>query len=643
MDPNDVSEYLDNVLPSEQINDVEKQALESDVHLAEISACHQILTLVLGEPALVPPKSKERMYTIVQGRETIPYRKAERVKPDATITSEEEASLALSMGWLRWVLPVAGVLLVAALGLAIYEILPPRDNRQVVDHSVKVPDDSDTGKPKDPEKSSSKGSSESKDDIGTRPANKDKTTDKDKEIDKTPKDGDTRPVVEVERALPPSTKRVAVGNYVGTTDKLPTALVTRPEDKGEWQMVKAGTSVYTRDTYTALPGFVGVLMTKTGVGLLLRGHVRDFTLALVQDNLMESAVVLHDNDKFDLDLTLLRGRIFLRNQKDTGACKIRLRFESEIWDVALNNKGDEVVIDLSRTFTPVINYRAGEAPDAKCYVAFLRGDAELKIDAYHTHNIEVEPRKWVRMEYDSSRKTTGPFKEESVPAITSKQPPEPSLFPESRRASLQKMNAALNDLQVLLSTKKSPVVALQETLDKTDPASRLLAVYCLAALDEVGKLIDVVGDGDVNHWADREAAFYSLQRWVSRSATQAKLLYEEKDGNATGVLLDKKFKKREAERILTLLHPLLAEELGKPVVYQDLAADLESSRIAIAEMAFWHLVWLSPGVKLPMGFNAAASIDERERYSGEIQKMIDKKLLPPTPPPPPVAPPEKKG
>ena len=82
MDPNDVSEYLDNVLPGDQISEVEKQALESDVHLAEISACHQILTLVLGEPALVPPKSKERMYTIVQGRETIPYRKAERVKPE---------------------------------------------------------------------------------------------------------------------------------------------------------------------------------------------------------------------------------------------------------------------------------------------------------------------------------------------------------------------------------------------------------------------------------------------------------------------------------------------------------------------------------------------------------------------------------
>ena len=61
--------------------------------------------------------------------------------------------------------------------------------------------------------------------------------------------------------------------------------------------------------------------------------------------------------------------------------------------------------------------------------------------------------------------------------------------------------------------------------------------------------------------------------------------------------------------------------------------------MAIAEMSFWHLLWLSPGVKLPAitdagtpyGFNAATRTEDRETYAQQIEKMVADKKLPPTP------------
>lgn len=72
-DPNRIGEYLDSVLAPSQIAEVERICLESDAHLAEVAACHQILTIVLGQSAEVPATLRQRIHGLDPDR---PFRDA---------------------------------------------------------------------------------------------------------------------------------------------------------------------------------------------------------------------------------------------------------------------------------------------------------------------------------------------------------------------------------------------------------------------------------------------------------------------------------------------------------------------------------------------------------------------------------------
>ena len=71
---NVISEYLDSTLTAEQISEIERACLESEPHLAEAAACHQILTMVLGQPAEVSDALRRRIHLLPEthgGKQTL--------------------------------------------------------------------------------------------------------------------------------------------------------------------------------------------------------------------------------------------------------------------------------------------------------------------------------------------------------------------------------------------------------------------------------------------------------------------------------------------------------------------------------------------------------------------------------------------
>jgi len=83
LDPNTVGEYIDSTMPADRVADFETVCFESDVHLAETAACHEILSLVLIKVADFDPQMRPRMYALATDAPVQPAMRAEPVPQTA--------------------------------------------------------------------------------------------------------------------------------------------------------------------------------------------------------------------------------------------------------------------------------------------------------------------------------------------------------------------------------------------------------------------------------------------------------------------------------------------------------------------------------------------------------------------------------
>jgi hypothetical protein len=637
-DPNSVADYLDNSLDDEQVKEVEETCLASDVHLAEIAASHQILTLVLGEPALVPPTSRQRMYGLVHGREAIPYRKPApavgqgTMVDDSVVEGEHDETMLLGLplyrrhGWWQWALPLTAAVLLLALVSTLWFILHPltQENPRAV-QATNEGNRPAPAVPVEPVKDEPKN-------VATPPADEKKQEAprpiEEPENPKKPADDKATavpavPMKPVEDSKPPavagppkaSVERRELARYVSLPEAKPNILVQRAAGKEQWTRVRPESKLFSADELVSLPGYRSEIRLESDVHLLLWGSVPE-QLYLP---LLESGAKLHvPANGIDADVTLSRGRIVLSNHKAAGPAVARVRFHSEVWDLTLQEPGTEVGLDLLGFYPIDVAYKTGEGPLAKLILVVLKGKAGLKIGYEEYSQLREAPGPSL-FQWDSRGKgVIGPTHLEAAPPEWSMSAPAAS---QEQLQLRRDMNGALDELSGKLTDQAPVDVRLAEAEKNPNrPLTRTLAVRCLGAIDAVPNLLDALNNPDQ---ADvRVTAIFALQHGLGRNAGQYKRLEED--------LREKQYKPSEAETIMQFLHGFTAEQVAMPETYELLIYHLKNQRLPIRQLAHWRLLAMVPdGRKIP--YDPAGDTEQRDRGHDKWKELIPDGKLPPKP------------
>jgi hypothetical protein len=385
-----------------------------------------------------------------------------------------------------------------------------------------------------------------------------------------------------------------------------------------YHRVSKGDTLYSRDVQVAIPGFkVDVEPTAESVKLTLWGNLP----GLSDSPVLESAVILHDSKAYDLDFTLVRGRVVLTNTKAKGAAKVWLRAKTGV-QLILPEPGDSVVIESYGRWAPGVPFSAtrkpGTGPIQLWEVFCTKGKLEIKAAQTEWYMAAPPGPAYFHGNSVSGPAAGGPEKRSELPAWADEKAEQPKLAKliEKVVATYKSKLAGKEPDEV-----GAELLAAAEKDSNKDRArvTRYLVVHAMAALDRVAKVAEVLDNS--KHDEMRKAAVVALRHWIGVREGRDEKLYD--------VLHDDLgYSKAEAATVMQLLHSPFDPHQAE--TYETLIAYLKHRKQAVRELAHWHLVRLAP-IGRDIKYDASAGAAVRDKAAETWKERIPSGELPKAP------------